>query len=412
MLASRYLRSRRDFLSLVKSVAVASLVLSISILLASQAVIAGFDRELRERILGIVPHVSLYSRDGAFSPYEALQIANTAKGVNGAAAAVDLRVLGVTSTSSTSGSGGTRVRGLWILGVDPKSYGRASRLLEHIDSADLAELSGSSFGILMADSLATALGVQKGQYVTLVLSQLNVTIFGPVPRQKRVRVLGTFDTGTFLDMTLAVMTSTDAQRLAGHPGLSNVVNVKLDNPFAADMHAFLLERQLADVQYFTTRWTGWLEGLYVAIGSSKRLFLLLLSVLVAVAAFNLLSSVALLVNERASDIAILRSMGAGSGTVLGGMLVVGMTVTVVGVCLGVLGGWLLGMGLKAGFPLLEKMFDMELMSEYAVTTLPVAFQAVDFLVVAAIGIAMGSLSSLYAAWRASVSNPADVLRHD
>ena len=392
-----------------------SLTLSIAILLATQAVIAGFDQELRDRILGIVPHVSLHSRNGLFDPQQALAVARRSDAVAVAASAVELRALAIASNENKrQAQNPTRnpVRGLWILGIDDESGHEAFNLNEYVDDKAIEKLNGGRYRILLGEAVASELGVGAGDLITLMLPQISVTAFGPMARQKRMEVVGTFDTGTFLNSSIAFMRKNDASHLAGRKEGSNLVVLKLDDPFDAAFEAYQLEFRLGDSNFFTSTWRAWLGALDVAIRSSKRVFLLLLSVLVAVAAFNLLSSVALLVNERNSDIAILRSMGAGDGTILGALLVVGLSITFVGVFLGVLCGWLLASGLAYGFPLLEGMLDMKLMSAYAVTSLPVAFRQDDVVAVVLVGVSLGFLGSLYAAWRASRSNPADVLRYD
>lgn len=409
------MRSRRDFLSLLTSVAVLSLTLSIAILLATQAVIAGFDRELRDRILGIVPHVNLHSRAGFFDPQQAVELAQRSGEVEVASGVVEVRALAIPSASKNAdgqSSPRNQMRGLWILGIDEDTGFEAFSLHEYLGEDEIDALNRNGFRIFLGDSVAAELGVTEGDSITAVLPRISFSVFGPMALQKRLEVAAIFDTGTFLDSSLAFMRKDDAVHLAGHKDGSNLVVLKLEDPFDAVSEAYQLEYRLGDSSFFTSTWRAWLGGLDVAIKSSKRVFLLLLSVLVAVAAFNLLSSVALLVNERSSDIAILRSMGAGDGTILGAMLVVGLSITFVGVCVGVLCGWLLATGLSFGFPLLERILDMKLMSAYAVTTLPVAFRQEDVVVVALVGLVLGCLGSLYAAWHASRSNPADVLRYD
>ena len=397
----RYARSRRSFISFVSVLALAGLALSIAILVFVQAVVAGFEREMNDRVLGIVPHVTAVGHAPVHDFADALRLIGGIEGVAGAAAVVEGGALLATPE---------RVVGVNLLGVDPATYAGVSRLFEFVESAP--PLEAGAFRVLVGAHAARGLGIGVGDAVTAVLPEATVTPLGVFARQKRLRVAGVVDTGSQLDRAIAYLHRDDAAKLFRLGRAVHGFHVAAENPLDAGVVRADVMRALGAHRYRARTWFQFLGNLYNAIGVTKNMLFLLLSLLVAVAAFNLVSSLVMVVNERRGDIAMLRTMGSSSVLAVGSFAVLGMVIAALGVCSGIVGGLALGLGAEAGFPWLEDVLGMPLMGEYLITELPIAFVVTDIALVAATALGLCLLATLFPAWRAARLNPAQVLRHE
>ncbi|MXY55921.1 MAG: FtsX-like permease family protein [Gammaproteobacteria bacterium] len=399
----RYARSRRSFISFVSALALGGLALSVAILVFVQAVVAGFEREMNERILGVVPHVRVGAREPIDDRAVILDTIRTVEGVSGAAAVVQGRGL-VEKTG--------RVVGVNLIGFDPATYSEVSRIEEFVVGRDARLPVAGGFEILLGEQVAARLGAHPGDHVTVVLPTTTVTPLGAFVRQRKHRVVGMVDTGSQLDRTSAYLHREDAAKLlrAGAPEFE--LHVKATNALDAETVKARIIGALAGQRFGAASWMATYGNLYAAIRYTKNMLFLLLSLLVAVAAFNLVSSLVMIVNERRGDIAILRTMGSPSGLVVGAFLVVGTLIAVVGIGLGVGAGMGLGVVAETGFPWLEDLLGTPLMGEYIITALPVQFAAADVARVAATAFALGIAATFFPAWRAARLNPADLLQHE
>ena len=397
----RYARSRRNFVSFVNTLALGGLALSVATLLFVQAVVAGFERELAQRVLGVVAHLTVVGHAPVADPAAAAGVLAGLPGVDAVSAVTD----GVGLL--TSGNG---VVGVGLTGIEPAEYAAVSRLFDFTTGA--RTLTAGAFQVLIGKRAAERLGVDVGDSVTAVLPDAVVTPLGVFPRQKRLRVAGRIDTGSQLDQHSAYMHRADAAKLFRLGDAVHGFHVRLAAPLEAGPAHVAAQRALGARGYRVHSWPQALGDLSGAIGATRNILFLLLSLLVLVAAFNLVSSLVMIVAERRGDVAMLRTIGAGSSLVLGAFVVLGAVIAVVGVGLGVAGGIALGTLAEWGFPWLERLLATPLMGEYFVDALPVRFTGRDIVQVVATAFALCLLATLAPAWRAARLRPADVLQHE
>ena len=396
----RYARSRRSFISFVSGLSLAGLALSVAILLFVQAVIAGFEREVRERVLGVVPHVTVAGRTPIADEGDVLAAIRRTAGVVAASGVVEGAALLATSE---------RTLGVALVGVVPQSYRDVSGLFDFAGGEPLEE---GRFRLLIGAEAGRRLGVGVGDDLTVVLPQAVVTPFGALARQKRFEVAGMFATDSQLDSHAAYLHRADAARLFRLGAAVHGFHVRVADPLAASAVRERLVGAIGVRDYVVGTWRRTLGGVYDAIGVTKGMLYLLLSMLVAVAAFNLVSSLVMIVNERRGDVAMLRTIGSRAGLVLGAFVVLGVSIAAVGVGLGIGAGLLLGAVAEAGFPWLERVLGTSLMGEYLVTRLPMRFVLADIGNVAATALALCLAATIFPAWRATRLQPAQVLAHE
>ena len=396
----RYARSRRNFISFVSVMALAGLALSVAVLVFVQAVVAGFEREMNERMLGIVPHVTVAGRVPVRDHGETLALLHAVPGVVAASPVVEGAVLLATES---------RVAGAAATGIDPERYGAVSRLFEF---ADPDALPPGEFHVLLGAQAARRLDVEVGDPITVVLPEVLVTPLGAFPRQKRFRVAGLVDTGSQLDRAAAYLNRRDAAQLFRLGGAVHGFHVKTADALAAGEVRQRIVATLGAHRFRAGTWFRALGNLHAAIETTRAMLFLLLSLLVAVAAFNLVSSLVMIVNQRRGDIAMLRTMGGPATLPIGAFVVLGGLIAAAGVGIGVGAGICLGLVAEAGFPWLEALLDTPLMQEYLITRLPVEFAAGDIARVAATALALCLAATVLPAWRAARLNPAEVLQHE
>lgn len=402
----RYARSRRSFISFVSALSLAGLALSVAILLFVQAVIAGFEQEVRERVLGVVPHVTVAARVPNADHAETLRAIRGVEGVVAASAVVE--GAGLLATSE-------RVLGAGLVGIAPERYAEVSRIFDFVLGEAFARgaaLEAGRFRVLVGIDAAQRLGVGVGDDVTVVLPQAVVTPLGAFARQKRFQVAGLVATDSQLDRHAAYLHRDDAARLFRLGDAVHGFHVRLADPLAAATARQRILRAVGSRDYRAGTWQRTLGGVYNAIGTTKSMLYLLLSLLVAVAAFNLVSSLVMIVNERRGDVAMLRTLGSGAGLLVGAFVTLGVVIAAVGIGAGIAAGLALGVLAEAGFPWLERALGTSLMGEYLITRLPMRFTSVDIGQVAATALALCLAATIVPAWRAARLNPAEVLQHE
>ena len=396
----RYARSRRSFISFVSVLSLAGLALSVATLVFVQAVVAGFEREMNERVLGIVPHITVSGRVPVQAPEETLNVIRALPEVAGASAVVEGPALLATAE---------RVAGVRLTGIDPQQYGAVSRLFEF---ANGRALQAGQFNILIGAKVAERLQVAVGDHVALVLPQATATPLGVFARQKRFHVAGVVDTGSQLDRLAAYLHRRDAARLYRLGNAVHGFHVRSEDALQAGDVRRSIVATVGAHRFRVSTWFRSLGNLYAAIQITRNMLFLLLSLLVAVAAFNLVSSLVMIVNQRRGDIAMLRTMGGPTRLPIGAFMVLGAAIAGAGVMVGIGAGIGLGLIAEAGFPWLEELLGTPLMGEYLITRLPIAFAAADLGRIAATAMGLCLLATLVPAWRAARLNPADVLQHE
>lgn len=398
----RYAGSSHGHLSLVTFVALAGLALSVSVLLFVQGVVAGFERELTNRILRVIPHVSVRARESIATSPELLQLIGGIPHVEGSAAVIEGQALL---------SSGQKVRGITITGIEPDQYRRVSRINQYVRGGDLIALNPGQYGIIVGDNLAKDLGLKIGSSATVVVPDVTVTPLGAFPRQKSFRVQGILDTGSQLDQRYVFLHRLDAAKLYRLGRGVHSIEVWLDDPLLAREVGLEILATLSD-EFVVSTWFQTYGPLYSAIRAQKGMMLLLLSLLVAVASINLVSTLVMIVSERRGDIAILRTMGSNRSLIIATFMILGLAISAVGVAAGIGLGYFLGVLAEAGFPTLESLLGVKLMGEYVVDTLPFALASTDVWHVAGIAGLLTLLATLYPAWRASSSSPAEALQYE
>ena len=396
----RYARARRSFISFVSVLALLGLALSVATLLFVQAVVTGFERELNERILGVVPHLTITAHAPVAHHAAWLDAVRAARGVVAASAVVEGAGLLVSRRA---------VVGASLVGVQPAEYGQVSRLFEFTDGEPLV---AGAFGVALGARAAERLGVGVGDALSVVLPQATVTPLGVFPRQKRLRVAALVDTGSQLDHHGAYLHRDDAAKLFRIGAAVHGFHARAADPLRVGETRRAVLRALAPHRLRAHSWFETLGDLPTAIGVTRNMLFLLLSLLVAVAAFNLVSSLVMVVTERQGDVAVLRTIGARTGLIVAAFMVLGAVIAAVGIGLGIAGGFALGALAEVGFPWLERVLGTRLMGEYLVNTLPMRFAAADVGRVVVTALALCLAATVFPAWRAARLRPAQVLAHE
>ncbi|MCZ6710416.1 MAG: lipoprotein-releasing ABC transporter permease subunit [Gammaproteobacteria bacterium] len=398
---SRYAFSRRSTISFISLVAIGGLALSVAVLVVVVSVINGFERELEQRIFGVLPHVSFVGREPMEPTPEDLESLSGVVGIEGVAPFI--QGAGLVAVAD-------RVSGVVINGIDPDSYQHISLLSDFV-RGELAAIAGD-YEVVLGGQIAKQLRVTVGDMVTLVLPTATVTPAGLFPRQKRFTVSGVLESRSEVDSRAAYIHIGDAQRLFRLGTGVHGYQVRLKDLFSAAEIASLGVARLGRDRIFARSWMRTHGNLYRAIGVMKSTMFVLLSFLVAVAAFNLVSTLVMVVDQRSGDVAIMRTLGSDTATLIGAFVVLGTLLGALGILIGVIAGVSIGLGLPHGYQWLAATLDMDLMSQYFVSYLPVQIRFADVLGIAATAFALCILSTLYPARRAVTLQPAQVLAHE
>ncbi|MEQ8861363.1 MAG: lipoprotein-releasing ABC transporter permease subunit [Pseudomonadales bacterium] len=400
-LGGRYAFSRRSTLSFISLVAVGGLALSVAVLVVVVSVINGFERELEQRVFGVLPHLSVYGRAPMAERETDIALLADIAGVVGVAPVVEGAGLAAVSDGVT---------GISITGIDPARYRQVSDYARHLEGA--ADLLPGSYRVVLGAGVADQLGVGIGDEVTLVLPAATVTPAGLFPRQKRFRVSGLLRSRSEVDARAAYIALSDAQKLFRLGNAIHGYQLRLDNLFAADVIGSAAITRLGRDRVGARSWMRTHGNLYRAIGVQKSTMFVLLSFLVAVAAFNLVSTLVMVVNQRSGDVAILRTLGSGTATVVGAFVLLGVLLGAMGILLGALVGTGIAYGLPDLYAEVSRALGLDLMNQYFVSYLPVEVRPSDLtgIVVTAMGLCV--LSTLYPAWRAATLSPSRVLAHE
>ena len=403
----RYLRAKRrnGFISFISMASILGIIIGVIALITTIAVMSGFQQELRDRILGMVAHATVSGVDGPLQDWpRAVAYANQDKRVVGAAPYTETEAL----------LQGAQRRGAILRGVLPETEPRVSEIADKMKQGKLTDLQDGEFRIILGKELAILLGVGVGDPVNVFISEATVTPLGALPRAKRFTVVGIFEAGAQeYDLGLALVHLGDAQRLGRMGEGVTGVRLKLVDlwdawPVARDLS------QRMDGYYRVRDWSRDNANFFRALKMEKTVMFILLSLVIAIAAFNLVSSLVMLVQDKQSDIAILRTLGMSPGGIMRVFIVQGLVIGVVGIAIGVAGGVLLASNLSHVVHFVETLLGAELMPSdvYYISGVPTAVYASDVAMVAAVAFVLCLLATLYPAWRASRTDPATALRYE
>jgi lipoprotein-releasing system permease protein len=310
-------------------------------------------------------------------------------------------------------SAGDVNRGALVRGIDPVREDTVADIGRHMRSGALTALKPGEFGIVLGADLARALGVRMGDPVVVITPQGTLTPAGTLPRVKSFRVVGVFEVGMYeFDSGLALIDIDDARKLYRLDGVTGV-RLKIDDLFTApavarDLAAVLPES--AEVR----DWTRNHSNFFRAVQIEKRMMFIILTLIVAVAAFNIVSAQVMTVTDKQADIAILRTLGAAPGSIMAIFIVQGALIGVIGTVIGVVGGILLAVNIDVVVPAIERLLNVQFLdkSVYYISDLPSDLQRGDVLTIAALAFVLALLATLYPAWRAARVNPAEALRYE
>jgi lipoprotein-releasing system permease protein len=392
--------SSNRLMSFVGLLSVGGLAVAVAILVTVLSVVNGFERELRERVLAVLPHGTVYSRTG----FEDWRVTRSDllrhHEVLGVAPVVEGQGLLVVAGELT---------GVVFRGIDPEFEPTVSILPEFVEHGVLEQLANSKYGTILGAELARQLGVSRGDQVSLVLPDVGFSLTGPVVTTRRLTVLGTFEVGADIDKTHIYLNMVDAQKLKRQSGIDGLV---LRIPDLFDIHKVLHAVSLSDPSLYGVSWMRQNGSLYNAIGTQKATLFLLLFVLVAVAVFNVVSNLVMTVDDNRSEIAILRTMGASPGDLRWIFIMHGLMVGVVGLLLGLLMGLALTLSLGNIYAILTDWFQLTLMQEYFIRYLPTQILVEDLAIISVVSLVISFLATIYPASRAAVANPVEALQYE
>ena len=404
----RYLRARRrnGFISFISLMSVLGIALGVAALIVVLSVMNGFQQEIRGRMLSVVSHLEIGSYDGQIASWQPLQ-AQLRQQPHVVAAAPYVNAQGLLSSRGN-------VRGALVRGIDPAAEQTVVNLGNEMLRGKLADLEGGSFRIVLGVELARQLGVEVGDKVTLITPQGNVTPAGMMPRLKQFTVAGVFKAGMFeYDSSLAMISLHDAQVLFRLGQDVSGIRLKLDDAMLAPQVKAALQPQLAANQV-ATDWTDMNANYFRAVQIEKRMMFIILTLIVAVAAFNLVSTLVMVVTDKQADIAILRTLGASPASIMKVFMIQGSIAGVLGTVAGVAGGLLLAYNLGAVLSAVESLIGAKLLSSdvYMIDYLPTDVQLGDVATIGLISLALALLATLYPSWRAARVRPAEALRYE
>ena len=405
----RYTRAKRrnHFISFISMTSMAGIALGVTALIVVLSVMNGFQRELRTRILGVASHIQLVSLDNAGVPgWPALaEQARANPAVAGAAPYVSAQ--GLLSFDQT-------VQGTLIRGIDPALEDTVADLGRNMKKGALTALRPGEFGIVLGAELARALGVRMDEKVTVIAPQGQVTAAGVLPRIKQFRVVGVFEVGMYeYDAGLALVHLADAQRLYRLDDRVTGVRLKLADLFDAPRVSGELADRLPP-EVTVTDWTRSHANFFRAVQIEKRVMFVILTLIVAVAAFNIVSTLVMAVTDKQADIAILRTLGASPGAILRIFMIQGSLIGVIGTIVGVVCGVLLAINVGTVVPFIERVLGVQFLAKdvYYISELPSELVGSDVVTIGVVSLLLSLLATLYPSYRAARIHPAAALRYE
>lgn len=396
---------RNGFISFISGVSMLGIALGVAALIIVLSVMNGFQKEVRDRMLSVVSHVEIFAPNG-----QAMQDVDTTM----RQAKQHPEVIGAAPFVAAQGliARGEDMKGVIVRGIDPQREGEVTDLAA-ANAQVLQQLTPGSFNIVLGQELAHQMGVQVGDTVTLIAPSGQVTPAGVVPRLKQMTVAGTFDSGHYeYDSAMVMLHHEDAQRIFRLEGPTGI-RLKLKNLHEAPRVVQELSGMITEFLYLRD-WTQQNKTWFAAVQVEKRMMFIILTLIVAVAAFNLVSTLVMTVTDKRADIAILRTLGASPASIMGIFMVQGAMVGVIGTFAGLALGLLVACNIDVIVPAIEQALGASFLPKdiYLISKMPSEPQSSDIMPIAIISLILAFVATIYPSWRASRVNPAEALRYE
>ncbi len=410
LIGVRYTRAgkrsgRNSFISFISLISMAGIAVGVAALIIVLSVMNGFQKDVRDRMLSVLSHIEVFEPGGSLPDWQktAEEVsANTE--VIGTAPYVDSQAMMTRDDT---------LRGVMIRGVLPDQEPRVSDVAKHVKQGSLDNLRPGEFGIVLGSELARAMHVYMGEKVTMIAPQGQVTPAGVIPRLKQFTVVGVFDSGHFeYDSSMAFIHIQDAMtmfRLAAPSGL----RLKITDMQRAPQVAMDLARHLSG-DLLIRDWSRQNRNWFAAVQTEKRMMSLILTLIIAVAAFNLVSTLVMTVTDKQADIAILRTLGASPASIMKIFMIQGALVGLIGTAVGVAGGVLVALNIDVIVPFIESVFQVQFLPKdvYLISELPSDLRWPDVWTIGGIAVVLAFLATLYPSWAAARVKPAEALRYE
>jgi lipoprotein-releasing system permease protein len=401
-----YTKRRTHFISFISVTSMLGIALGVTALITVLSVMNGFETELRDRILGMASHATITTLDGSLKDWQSV------------ADMIENQPHVLASAPYVSGesmlSNGKYVSGAMVQGVLPGQEERVSDVGKHIAGGDLELLKPGEYGIILGKDLALSLGAGVGDAITVVSPQITIAPTGVVPRLRRFTVLAIFEVGMYeYDRGVALVHIEDAAKLFRLQDAVSGLRLKLDDVFDAPLVSYALA-DILPLEYRVEDWTRRHANFFRAIKTEKRVMFIILTLIVAVAAFNIVSTLIMVVTDKRSDIAILRTLGASPRSIMTIFIIQGVVIGIFGTALGVAGGVGLALNVETIVPAIEKLFHVQFMSAdvYYISEVPSELHWRDVWIMSSVALVLSLLATLYPAWRAARTHPAEALRYE
>ena len=403
----RYLRAKRRnyFISFISLVSMGGIALGVMVLITVLSVMNGFEKELRERILGMISHATIEGPERRLPDWQSLlDQVERHPSVVGAAPYVEQETL-----IKGRGTAGAQVRG-----IDPRLEPQVSEIDELVRHDGLQALVPGEWRVVLGAGLATRLGVREGDSVTIFAPEIRATPAGVVPQVRRFEVAGIFEAGVQqYDTALAVIHYRDAQRLFRLEDQVSGIRLKFDDMMRARSIAWELSDELGGM-HRVRDWTQQHANFFRAVQTEKTVMFIILSLIIAVAAFNIISTLVMVVTDKQADIAILKTMGLGPRSIMGIFIVQGSLIGIIGTLLGIVAGVTLALNVEGLVASLEQFLNTDFLSAevYYISDLPSELRWGDVFKFGTVALVLSLLSTIYPAWRAARTEPVEALRHE
>ena len=400
----RYTRARRSnhFISFIALVSMIGLTLGVAVLITVLSVMNGFDRELKNRVLGMIPQATVSSTQILTDWPELAKKVEQHEHVTGAAPFTQLQ--GMLTAHG-------QVSGIMVTGIEPEYEKKVSIIHQHMVEGSIDNLKKGEFGIVLGKQMTDALGLSLNDSITLVLPEATPSPAGVVPRFKRFTIVGIFSIGAEVDSMMGYIALNDASTLLRLPDGAQGVRMKLDDIFAAPTVANDIVSELP-ANFYASDWTYTHRNLFSAIQMEKAMVSLLLFLIVLVAAFNIVSSLVMVVTDKKADIAILRTLGASPGTITRIFMVQGTVIGVIGTVSGAILGIIFASSISGFIAWLNNVLGLNLFDAYFINYLPSHLRWQDVVVIVSLSLILSFLATIYPALRAAKIQPAEALRYE